>query len=109
MEFNPKKFSLTEATTNTSTGKTSLSAVLSLLTGLVSCITFVYGCFIKNSEIITQSSMLIITAAGLAGYRKSQDTKTETIEIPSVLSTSVSDPSLADSTISNTREDQILN
>lgn len=53
--------------------------------------------------------MLIITAAGLAGYRKSQDTKTETIEIPSVLSTSVSDPSLADSTISNTREDQILN
>lgn len=67
--MNVSKFSLAECFSN-DTGKTSGSALCGVFICFVGAITFAFGCFIKNTEIITNSVIVIGSGSALLGIRK---------------------------------------
>ena len=81
MKTDVNKFSLAQMTSNTS-GKTSGSGTMGIVICLVGTFCFLLGCidkmFIgKDIDVISQSIFFVGIGAGLLGYRKSKDGKTE--------------------------------
>lgn len=66
------KFSFAQMTSNTD-GKTSASGTMGVLICTVGSISFLFGTFYKNDDILLQSIVFTTIGAGLLGYRKSQD------------------------------------
>jgi hypothetical protein len=63
------KFSWSELVSNES-GKTSASGFTGVITILVGCLTFLWGCFFNHKEILDQSVMVIGLGSALLGVRK---------------------------------------
>lgn len=74
MQFDLKKFSFAELTSNKD-GKTSGSGTTGILISICGCVGFIFGTFIKNPEIISNSLMMTTIGASLLGYRKYSDSK----------------------------------
>jgi hypothetical protein len=70
------RFSLSEMCSN-NTGKTSGSGTMGILVTTVGTLCFAYGCIIKHSEIITQSTIVIGLGAALLGVRKMKEKASE--------------------------------
>jgi hypothetical protein len=66
------KFSFAQMTSNSS-GKTSASGTMGCLICTVGAISFAWGTFSKQNEVLMQSIILVGIGAGLLGYRKSKD------------------------------------
>jgi hypothetical protein len=73
------KFSFAQMTSNSS-GKTSASGTMGCLICTVGAISFAWGTFSKQNEVLMQSIILVGIGAGLLGYRKSKDSGVSEIE-----------------------------
>jgi hypothetical protein len=62
-------FSWSELVSN-NTGKTSASGFTGVITILVGCLTFLWGCFFNHKEILDQSVIIIGLGSTLLGVRK---------------------------------------
>jgi len=71
-----EKFSISQMTSNGS-GKTSASGTMGCLICTAAAICFIWGSFTKQSELVNQSIAYTAIGAGLLGYRKSKEGKTE--------------------------------
>lgn len=76
--------------TSNSDGKTSASGTMGVLICTIGSISFLYGSFVKDGDILLQAVVFTGIGAGLLGYRKSQDI----VDSPA--------------SVENTEEDQIL-
>jgi len=65
-------FSFAQMTSNSS-GKTSASGTMGVLICIVGCFSFIWGVASKQTEVLTQSVIVIGMGTGLLGYRKSKD------------------------------------
>ena len=84
---NSDKFSLAQATSNSSTGKTSGSGTIGVYWGFIIGLSFLLGVidkiwFSKTPDILLYSLSFAAICAGLLGYRKGQDVKGEQISAP---------------------------
>lgn len=70
------KFSIAQMTSNGS-GKTSASGTMGCLVCTAAAVCFVWGAFTKQAELVNQSIAYTAIGAGLLGYRKSKEGKTE--------------------------------
>jgi len=79
---NSNKFSLAQATSNSSTGKTSGSGTIGVFWGFIIGISFIFGVYdkiwgSKTPDIMLYTLTFASICAGLLGYRKGQDAKGE--------------------------------
>lgn len=63
-----KKFSLTEACSDI-TGKTSAGNTCGIITVVLSTLCFTYGCIIRNTDIITNSTLMTSLGCALLGIK----------------------------------------
>ncbi len=68
------KFSWAQALSDYN-GKTSITAICSLCIVITGCVGFLYSLFLKDSNGMMYSSLIIGTGAGLLGYKKKVDGK----------------------------------
>lgn len=86
MKLDINKFSFAQMTANND-GKTSGSGTLGVFAGFAGVLGFLWGIidysfFSKDSQIMTESIVVITLGAGLLGYRKSISSKDAPAEAP---------------------------